>query len=76
MECWAIIFGCICLVAAFCWQKYQSLSKNLPRPNFDPNEFWGKGEVSNYKEDSSIKPFKVAFGDEVKSVFVLVKQLS
>lgn len=41
------------------------LCSNLNIHVFDLKEFWGKGDVANYKEDSSIKPFKVSFGDEV-----------
>lgn len=65
MECWKIVLGVVCLIIAFCYQKYLKLSKNLPIPNFSLKEFWGKGDVANYKEDTAVKPFKVSFGDEV-----------
>lgn len=65
MEYSKIFLGAVCLIAALCYQKYQKLSKNLPIPDFDWKEFWGKGDVTNYKEDSSVKTFKVSYGDEV-----------
>jgi len=65
MEYSKIFLGAVCLIAALCYQKYQKLSKNLPKPDFDWKEFWGKGDIANYKEDSSVKPFKVSYGDEV-----------
>ena len=60
-----IAIGALFLLLAFCYQVYQKLSKNLPRPDYDLKQFWGKGDVKNYKEDSSIKPFEISFGDEV-----------
>lgn len=67
MELWKILLGFISLIAAFFYQKYQSLSRNLPKPDFDLQEFWGKGDFKDYKEDISIKPFKVAYSNEVTS---------
>jgi len=37
------------------------------------NEFWGKGDVAKYKEDKSIKPFKVSYSADV--INRIVKQL-
>lgn len=65
MDYFKIFLGALCLIAAICYQKYKKLTKNLPKPTFDLKEFWGKGDVKNYKEESSVKPFKVAYGDEV-----------
>jgi len=67
MEWWKILLGLLCLFAAFCYQAYQSLSKNLPKPTFDSTEYWGKGKVDGYKEDSSIRSFKVDYSDKVIS---------
>lgn len=66
MECSKILFGLFFLFLAFCYQQYQKISKNLPKPDFDLKEFWGKGDVKAYKEDSAIKPFTIAYSDEVK----------
>lgn len=53
------------LLLALGFQSYRKISKNLPRPDYDAKEFWGKGDVKNYKEVEAIKPFKVSYGDEV-----------
>ena len=65
MDLTKIFLGFLFLIAAYCYQSYQRLSKNLPKPDFDLNEFWGKGDVKEYKEDASIKPFKISFSKEV-----------
>jgi hypothetical protein len=66
MEFFKIFIGVIFLIAAYCYQKYQKLSKNLPIPDFDLKQYWGKGDAKNYQEDTSIKPFKVSYSDEVR----------
>jgi juvenile hormone epoxide hydrolase len=66
MELGKIFFGIVFLVVAFCYQQYRKISKNLPRPDFDLNEYWGKGDVKNYKEKSEILPFKISYSAEVK----------
>lgn len=66
MEYSKILLGALFLIAAFCYQQYQKLSKNLPKPEFDLKQFWGKGDVAAYKEDAAVKPFKVSYGDEVR----------
>lgn len=66
MEWWKILLGLLCLFAAFCYQAYQNLSKNLPKPTFDLKEYWGKGKADGYKEDLSIKPFKVDYSAKVR----------
>lgn len=66
MEYFKIFLGALCLIVALCYQKFQKLSKNLPKPTFDLKEFWGKGDVTSYAEDTSVKPFSVAYGDEVR----------
>jgi juvenile hormone epoxide hydrolase len=65
MEFSKILIGILLLIIAFFYQTYQKLSKNLPKPDYDLKQFWGKGDVKNYKEDLTIKPFKVLYGDEV-----------
>lgn len=67
MEYSKILLGVLFLIIAFCYQQYQKLSKNLPKPSYDLKEYWGKGDIKNYKEDSAIKPFKVSYSSEVKS---------
>jgi len=31
----------------------------------DLNEYWGRGDARNYKEDKTIKPFKISYSAEV-----------
>lgn len=69
MEFNKILIGILFLVIAFFYQTYQKLSKNLPRPDYDLKQFWGKGNVKNYKEDTAVKPFKVSYSDDVSEVF-------
>lgn len=59
---WLGFFG---FVAYFCYQKYKKLARNKPKPNFDPKEYWGKGDVKDYKEDDKLTPFTVTYKDDV-----------
>ena len=65
METYKILIGVLCLFVAFAYQTYLKLSKNLPKPSFDLKEYFGKGNAANYKEDPSIKTFKVDYSNEV-----------
>lgn len=67
MDLSKIILGIVFLLAAYLYQLYTKISKNLPAPDFDIAEYWGKGQVANHKDDESIKPFKVSFGDGVSA---------
>lgn len=49
------------IVAIFSYQIYRILSQNRPKPVVDLNEYWGPGDVKNYKESTLIKPFKVLY---------------
>jgi Epoxide hydrolase N terminus len=47
-----------------------SNSTEIPRTfsvslSSDVNEFWGRGDGRNYKEDKTIKPFKISYSAEV-----------
>lgn len=35
----------------------------------DLKEYWGRGDVKNYKEDHAIKAFKITYSDEVGTIF-------
>jgi hypothetical protein len=61
-----ICLGGFVLLAAACYQACLKLTKNLPKPNYDLKEFWGKGDVKNYSENHEIPPFVVTVGDEVR----------
>lgn len=45
--------------------KYKNLSTPLPPPKFDVNNYWGPGKKESYKEDKTIKSFKIDFSDKV-----------
>jgi hypothetical protein len=60
-----IAIGGLFLLLAFCYQTYRNLSKNLPRPDYDLKEYWGKGDVADYKEDTQILTFRLAYTEEV-----------
>lgn len=42
---------------------YIKLTKPLPAPDLDFNQYWGKGDDSQYKEDTSIKPQEIYYDD-------------
>lgn len=42
---------------------YIKLTKPLPVPDLDHNQYWGKGEEHPYKEDVSIKPQEIYYDD-------------
>ncbi|CAO1411548.1 unnamed protein product [Diamesa hyperborea] len=62
-----IIFGAITLAIAFGFQAYRDMSKSMEKPDLDVNEYWGPGDVKGYKEDKTIRAFKVDYTDEVIS---------
>lgn len=64
--CCNLWIGALALIGYLGYRLYQKLTKNLPRPNFDEKEYWGKGAASNYQEDTSIRPFKVSYDDQVR----------
>lgn len=42
---------------------YIKLTKPLPAPDLDYNQYWGRGEESPYKEDVSIKGQEIFYDD-------------
>lgn len=42
---------------------YFKLTKPLPAPDLDYNQFWGRGDEALYKEDTSIKPQEIFYED-------------
>lgn len=56
-----IILGIFCLILAY---LYNETAKNLPPPDFDVNEYWGKSEFKTSKIDESIREFKISFSSE------------
>lgn len=63
--CTKLIFALIVVAIALGFQAYRDFSKPLPKPDLDLNEFWGKGDSKKYKEDKTIKPFKISYSAEV-----------
>ncbi|KAL7031273.1 hypothetical protein ACKWTF_006950 [Chironomus riparius] len=60
-----ILYSALALAIAFSYQTYRDISKPYPIPELDLNEYWGRGDVKNYKEDTTIKPFKISYSAEV-----------
>lgn len=52
------------------------LSRFLVSTRADLNEFWGRGDGKNYKEDKTIKPFKISYSTEVSTIFTIYAQIS
>lgn len=61
-----ILFGAITLAIAFGFQAYRDMSKSMEKPDLDVNEYWGPGDGKGYKEDKTIRTFKVDYTDEVR----------
>jgi len=53
------------ILAAICHNFYKNKLSPTELPNFNYNEYWGPGELNTYKEDQSIKPFKIVFENKV-----------
>lgn len=45
-----------------------------PVPNVDMNEWWGP-ESGKEKQDTSIRPFKISFGNNVSFIYFLALQV-
>ncbi|XP_004521978.1 juvenile hormone epoxide hydrolase 1 [Ceratitis capitata] len=48
-------------------QNYRLLSRSLPAPQLDLNEYWGPGSAENYVEDTAVKPFNIKVNTELIS---------
>jgi len=46
-------------------QNYRSLSRPIPLPALDFNEYWGPGSSANYKENIAVKPFDISTNPEL-----------
>uniref|UniRef100_A0A182IQG7 Epoxide hydrolase n=1 Tax=Anopheles atroparvus TaxID=41427 RepID=A0A182IQG7_ANOAO len=57
-----LLVGCVSLA---CYNYYRSITSPLPIPQFTFDEFWGPGDGSNYREDSTIRPFSIAYNSTV-----------
>lgn len=62
-----IFVAFLSILIGFGYHKFDELTRPLPLPTFDTNKYWGPGDVSNYKEDKTIKPFKIDVDTEVSN---------
>lgn len=53
------------LLTAVVFKQYRDMTAPMPVPELNLQRYWGPGDVKQYKEDVSIKPFKVNYGPEV-----------
>lgn len=54
------------LFLAVTYKHYRDLTSPLPIPALEKfNQYWGPGDAKLYKEDTSIKPFKVSYSAAV-----------
>ncbi|ALC42559.1 Jheh3, partial [Drosophila busckii] len=62
MKCLAICGVIIAVIAAFVGYGYlafNELTRPLPRPQYDDNKYWGRGDIKHYKPDKQIREFKI-----------------
>ncbi|XP_052898987.1 juvenile hormone epoxide hydrolase 2-like [Anopheles moucheti] len=56
-----VVFVVISLTVGVVLKQYRELAAPLPVPELNLKQYWGPGDVKQYKEDTSIKPFKVSY---------------
>ncbi|XP_041778621.1 juvenile hormone epoxide hydrolase 2-like [Anopheles merus] len=56
-----VLFVGISLATAVVFKQYRNLTAPMPVPDLNMKQYWGPGDVKQYKEDPSIKPFKVSY---------------
>uniref|UniRef100_A0A182S814 Epoxide hydrolase N-terminal domain-containing protein n=1 Tax=Anopheles maculatus TaxID=74869 RepID=A0A182S814_9DIPT len=56
-----IVFVVITLTSAVVFKQYREMVAPKPVPELNLKRYWGPGDVKQYKEDTSIKPFKVSY---------------
>jgi juvenile hormone epoxide hydrolase len=44
---------------------YYEISKPYPKPEVNLQQYWGPGDGQGYKEDQTIKPFKISYSQRV-----------
>lgn len=60
-----VLFVGTTLLLAIGYKQYKDAIKPVPIPPLDMKEYWGAGDIKQYKEDTTIKPFKIAYSPEV-----------
>jgi hypothetical protein len=63
-----VLFVLFSLLTAFLFQQYREQTRPLTAPVPDTEKYWGAGDAKLYKEDTTIKPFQVSYGEEVTVV--------
>lgn len=65
------------VLLAFFLYKFRQLTKPLPAPEIDENEYWGpdKAAAAPKENDKSIRPFRIDFGGQ-KAIDNLQRQLA
>lgn len=59
------------ILIGFLVKFYWDISKPLPPPQFDVNQYWGAGDAKNYREDKSIRPFEILYPEKVKNEILM-----
>lgn len=65
-----IFVALLSILIGYGYHKFDELTRPLPLPTFDTNKYWGPGDASKYKEDKSIKPFKIDIDPKVSNKFI------
>ncbi|XP_065092833.1 juvenile hormone epoxide hydrolase 1-like [Ochlerotatus camptorhynchus] len=60
-----LLFVGFSLLLAIGYKQYRDATSSLPVPALNLNQYWGPGDAKQYKQDTTIKPFKVAYPPEV-----------
>lgn len=60
-----VLFVGLTLLVAVVYKQYRDATAPLPVPKIDLQQYWGPGDAKQYKEDTTIKPFKVVYPPEV-----------
>uniref|UniRef100_A0A182QWG9 Epoxide hydrolase n=1 Tax=Anopheles farauti TaxID=69004 RepID=A0A182QWG9_9DIPT len=63
--CGRVLFVIVSLISAVVFKQYCELTAPLPVPELNLKQYWGPGDVKQYKEDATIKPFKVSYGEPI-----------
>ncbi|XP_058058591.1 juvenile hormone epoxide hydrolase 1-like [Anopheles bellator] len=58
-----VLFVACC--SLWCYTLYCDLTKPLPVPQLNLDEYWGPGEAAKYREDTQIRPFDVSYNASV-----------
>lgn len=64
-----VFVALISILIGYC--KFDEWTRPLQLPKFEINKYWGPGDGSKYKEDATVKPFKIEVDEEVKNFIKL-----